>query len=763
MAPAQRPSAPPRAFWAIAGIYLVLGQLYSTFTPVGEGIDEPGHIVYVQFMQEHHRIPGYEDAQGLMAEQVKHPPLYYLVLALATAGGSYDGLTWVSNPHCCNLERPSPAVLRHPEGDLFPYAPAYRTVRLARLVTLLLGLAALWGTWAATRLVFPARRELALASTACLAFQPQFLAMATTVNNDGLANPLGALALWAALAVALEGARRRDLALLGVFVGLGLVTKLTMLAWLAVAALAVAIAAWRLRSARVLGRATLWLGGTLALTCGWWFVRNLVVKGDLLGWGKWVRSAGVVWRKVPFQTQLPDYFAIQWQSFWGSFGWVTVRMPDPVYRLLLVVTVLALLGLLGASARWWRAWRAGRAEARPAWAALVIGSAALLVYASVFQLAFTFDLTVAQGRYLFTALPAFLIAFTVGLVSLAPRSRAPQAATAVATGMLVLALYACFGVLRPTFRPPDRLSPADLAALDPGLRLRFGRDIELLGAELPRGGIRAGEDLPVGLIWRTARWIDEGEVVFVHLVDRAGRMLARADFLPRQGLYPTVLWYPNWPWRDRLSLPVAADAPAGAADLLVGLYPDGEPQRGLPASVDGRILGDHATVGRVMVRALEPERVPAAAMARGDILGFTDRSGIWKDLLRLEAFQVFAATDPSSEEPGADGATAVDIVFYWRALDALPEDYTVFVHALAPDGSQLAGADGPPGQGRFPSSLWAAGDLMADRHQVILPREAREADIRWQVGLYLPATGARLPARNAQGQPWADGAILLQP
>ena len=526
---------------------------------------------------------------------------------------------------------------------------------------------------------------------------------------------------------------------------------------------ALAIAAWRLRSARVLGRATLWLGGTLALTCGWWFVRNLVVKGDLLGWGKWVRSAGVVWRKVPFQTQLPDYFAIQWQSFWGSFGWVTVRMPDPVYRLLLVVTVLALLGLLGASARWWRAWRAGRAEARPAWAALVIGSAALLVYASVFQLAFTFDLTVAQGRYLFTALPAFLIAFTVGLVSLAPRSRAPQAATAVATSMLVLALYACFGVLRPTFRPPDELSAADLAALDPGLRLRFGRDIELLGAELPRGGIRAGEDLPVGLIWRTARWIDEGEVVFVHLVDRAGRMLARADFLPRQGLYPTVLWYPNWPWRDRLSLPVAADAPAGAADLLVGLYPDGEPQRGLPASVDGRILGDHATVGRVMVRALEPERVPAAAMARGDILGFTDRSGIWKDLLRLEAFQVFAATDPSSEEPGADGATAVDIVLYWRALDALPEDYTVFVHALAPDGSQLAGADGPPGQGRFPSSLWAAGDLMADRHQVILPREAREADIRWQVGLYLPATGARLPARNAQGQPWADGAILLQP
>lgn len=763
MAPSERPSAPPRAFWVIAGAYLALGLAYATVTPVGEGIDEPGHIVYVQFLQQHHRIPGYEDARGLMAEQVKHPPLYYLVLAVATAGGTYDGLTWVTNPHCCNLERPSPAVLRHPEGDRFPYAPAYRTVRLARLVTLLLGLAALWATWAATRLVFPTRPELALAATACLAFLPQFLAMATTVNNDGLANPLGAMALWAALAVALEGARRRDLALLGVFVGLGLLTKLTMLAWLAVAALAVAIAAWRARSARLLGRAALWLGGTLALTCGWWFVRNLVIKGDLLGWGKWVRSAGVVWRKVPFSTQLPDYFAIQWQSFWGSFGWVTVRMPDEVYRLLLVVTVLALLGLIRASRRWWRGWIAGRADARQAWAALLIGSAGLLVYASVFQLAFTFDLTVAQGRYLFTALPAFLIPFAVGLVSLAPRSRAPMAAVAVAAGMLALALYACFGVLRPAFRPPEKLSPAALAALDHPLALRFGPDIELLGAELPRGGVRAGEILPLGLVWRTARWIEEGEVVFVHLVDVAGRMLGQADFLPRQGLYPTVLWYPNWPWRDEVRLPVAADAPAGAAELLVGLYPDGEPQRGLPASVGGRALGDHATVRQVMVRARQPTEVPAAATARGDVLGLADEEGTWRDRIRLEAFQVIDTVGDGTAV-GDDGqGTTIELVFYWRALDALPEDYTVFVHALGPDGAPLAGADGPPGQGRFPSSLWAAGDLMADPHQVLLPVGTRTADVTWQVGFYLPATGVRLPARDAQGTTWMDGAILLNP
>ena len=756
--PPRRRTGPGRsALPAIALAYLLLGLGYSLATPVGEGIDESSHLAYVQFLQQERRLPLPADAHGLITDQVKHPPLYYLALAVATWPGRFEGLSWVPNPHCCNLERPSPAVMRHGEGDRFPYAPAYRLVRRARFLTLLMGLAVVWATWATARLTLPERPEVATAAAAVVAFLPQLIFMQGIVNNDGLANALGALALWAALRVALEGAGRRDLLLLGTFLGLGLITKLTLLAYLAVAVLAVGIAAWRARSAVVLVRATMWTALPLAAVSGWWFAWNLVAKGDLLGWGPWMEAAGFLRRKVPLSQELPDYLAIQWQSFWGRFGWVTVPLPDGIYRLLLLLTALAALGLGLAAARWRRERRAADAAGtraaleRDGWAALVIGATALLVYASVFRLAFTFDLTVAQGRYLFTALPAFGIAFAGGLIALAPKRHSARAAAAVTLGMLALALYGLFGVLWPTFRPPSRLTAQDLSSMEHPLAVRFGSGIELMGADLPRGGVGAGDSLTVGLVWRTPRWIDAGYVVFVHLVDSSGRMLGQADVLPRRGLYPTVLWFPDWPWRDAVRVPVAADAAGGAAEVLVGLYRDGEPQNRLPASEGDRAVGDHMSLGRVMVRARTSATVPAAATARGDVLGLADGAGAWRDRIRLEAFEVTTA----------DASVAVDLTLYWRALDALPQDYTVFVHALGPDGAQVAGADAPPGEGRFPTSLWAAGDLVADRHRVLLPAGLRAADISWLVGAYLPATGTRMPARSADGTVWEDGAIEL--
>lgn len=396
----------------------------------------------------------------------------------------------------------------------------------------------------------------------------------------------------------MEGAGRRDLLLLGTFLGLGLITKLTLLAYLAVAVLAVGIAAWRARSAVVLVRATMWTALPLAAVDGWWFAWNLVAKGDLLGWGPWMEAAGFLRRKVPLSQELPDYLAIQWQSFWGRFGWVTVPLPDGIYRLLLLLTALAALGLGLAAARWRRERRvantAGTRAAleRDGWAAMVIGATALLVYASVFRLAFTFDLTVAQGRYLFTALPAFGIAFAGGLIALAPKRHSARAAAAVTLGMLALALYGLFGVLWPTFRPPSRLTAPEKTSPAWSIRWRCASD-RASSSWVPicqRGGVGAGDSLTVGLVWRTPRWIDVGYVVFVHVVDTAGQFWARRMSC-RAGGSSTVLWFPDWPWRDAVRVPVAADAAGGAAEVLVGFCRDGEPQNRLPASEGDRAVG----------------------------------------------------------------------------------------------------------------------------------------------------------------------------
>lgn len=631
---APAPGRGPRdglRFGVIALAYLLLGLGYSLATPLGEGIDESTHLAYVQFLQEERRLPRPQDAVGLLTDQAKHPPLYYLAAAVLTWPADLGSLRWTPNPHCCNLERPSPAVTRHLEGDRFPYAQPYRRLRLLRLAGLLCGLALLWATWRAARLVAPGRPELATAATALAVFLPQFLFMQGVVNNDVLANALAALCLWAGLRVALGEARPADLLRLGVFLGLGLLTKLTLLAYLPFAALALLLAAERARSLAPLRRGLLWCALPCVALCGGWFAWNLVVKGDLLGWSSWMEVTGFLHRDRPLSQELPDYLAMQWRTFWGSFGWATVRLPEPLYRGLAAVTALGALGLARVAGRAWRqrprkvAETAGApsvssvpsapSAADPVRAALLLAAAGLLVYAAVFRLAFQFDLTVAQGRYLFVALPAAAIGLAGGLLGLAPRRWGPRLAGVIVVAALGLGVYGLWGVLWPAFRPPPALEAAELAALDPQSAAAFGPDIRLLSWRLPRAEVAPGQALPIELVWWNREWIDQGYLVFAQAYDGGGRLLGQLDAMPAGGLYPTVLWYPDRAWRDRLALPIAPDAPAGEASLILGLYLEGEPGARLPVRIGDRPPADHLAAGSFRVRGTAetaPSAVPRA-------------------------------------------------------------------------------------------------------------------------------------------------------
>ncbi len=606
-----------RLFGGIALAYLLLGLGYSLATPLGEGIDESSHLAYVQFLQEQGRLPRPADAVGLLTDQAKHPPLYYLAAAALTWPGGLDALVWTPNPHCCNLERPSPAVTRHLEGDRFPYAEPYRRLRLLRLAGLLCGLSLLWATWRAARLVAPGRPELAPAAAALAAFLPQFLFIQGIVNNDVLANALAALCLWAGLRVALGDARPADLLRLGVFLALGLLTKLTLLAYLPFAALALLLAAERARSLAPLRRGLIWCALPCAALCGGWFAWNLFTKGDLLGWSSWMEVSGFLHRDRPLGQELPDYLAMQWRTFWGSFGWATVRLPEPLYRGLAAVTALGILGLARVARRAWRERARGgggeavgadgavpsaAAAADPVRAALLLAAAWLLVYASVFRLAFQFDLTVAQGRYLFVALPAAAVGLAGGLLGLAPRRWGPRLAGVIVLAALGLGLYGLWGVLWPAFRPPPALAAAELAALDPQGAAAFGADIRLLSWRLPRAEVAPGEDLPIELVWWNRGWIDQGYLVFAQAYDSGGRLLGQLDAMPAGGLYPTVLWYPDRAWRDRLALPIAPDAPAGEATVILGLYLEGEPGARLPVRIGDQPPADHLAAGSFRVR-----------------------------------------------------------------------------------------------------------------------------------------------------------------
>jgi hypothetical protein len=118
----------------------------------------------------------------------------------------------------------------------------------------------------------------------------------------------------------------------------------------------------------------------------------------------------------------------------------------------------------------------------------------------------------------------------------------------------------------------------------------------------------------------------------------------------------------------------------------------------------------------------------------------------------------------------ADGVTAsqvsdtngcwLELVLYWQAEQKMDTDYTVFVHAVGPDGEIWAQRDTPPDGGSYPTSRWAVGEVIADPVRIPLPPESPPDALEVVVGMYRPISGQRLPVLNAEAQPVGDKVVL---
>lgn len=115
--------------------------------------------------------------------------------------------------------------------------------------------------------------------------------------------------------------------------------------------------------------------------------------------------------------------------------------------------------------------------------------------------------------------------------------------------------------------------------------------------------------------------------------------------------------------------------------------------------------------------------------------------------------------DPPPPLQVATGAT-LPLTLTWECLKGFAADYTVFVHLAGADRRPLAQADGQPLGGAYPTSLWHAGERLADSHFVTVPPDLPPGEYELLVGMYLLSTGERLPLLGAQGQVLGDSISL---
>ncbi len=262
-------------------------------------------------------------------------------------------------------------------------------------------------------------------------------------------------------------------------------------------------------------------------------------------------------------------------------------------------------------------------------------------------------------------------------------------------------------------------------------RAEFGDPLALVGWSLPLPSeIRPGDSFTLTVVWQARHDMDVDYTAFAHLVDGEGRGWAGDDHAPYQGLYPTSAWGAGEMVRDRFTLTVPPDAPPGLYDVQVGWY---DPVSGERLPVDG------STAVRVAV-------VPVAGEER-DAPDLTPLGLGFGDLITLEGYSLRIGPD------------AVEVLLRWSTERYLDADYTVFVHlGVADDPARIvAQDDGPPLDGRWPTSLWLPGRAVDDLHRVPLPADLPPGRYAVRVGLYDPATGERL--RLADGR---DALVLAE-
>lgn len=87
----------------------------------------------------------------------------------------------------------------------------------------------------------------------------------------------------------------------------------------------------------------------------------------------------------------------------------------------------------------------------------------------------------------------------------------------------------------------------------------------------------------------------------------------------------------------------------------------------------------------------------------------------------------------------------------WQSLQAVAQDYHVFVHLLNDRDEKIAQRDGHPVQWMRPISSWRPGEEIVDHYGILLPSDIVPDSYRLVAGLYDPVTGQRLPVNAGPG------------
>ena len=770
--------------------YLVITLAYGALNPLFEAPDEHWHFFTAESIAQTGRLPRLaEPPDAFLGQEAAQPPLYYLLGAALIApidtSGARDAVwlnpfAWVGDASALNnINR-----MVHPPGEAWPWTGYVLAAHVLRVFSTLLGLGTLLAVYASARVLWPGSRTRIIMAPALLAFLPQFNFIHSSITNDALITFLGSLALYQLIRLWQEELTQRTPRqqraqketsswrswppsrplrelLLGFTIGLAALSKNAGVLLLLYSLGFLFLRAWRDGQLRAFWRTALRVGlPALALAAPLW-ARNWALYGDWTATAPFIAIAGGD-RGYTLAQVLGESKGLL-LSLVGVFGWFNLRAPQWVYWVWLGVVVLAALGGLScvllnrrrpqsahpqmraphtasasedADSAVTNAPVTDAADVRSAvlrsdwFLAILLAAWPLLVYAGL--LTFMMRTEAAQGRLLFpAALPAALgLAWGLrGWGSCMPRwlgSINRRLAPLVALAALATSVYCLWFVIRPAYQPPPLVDalPAEATRVLPELTPR-GQGLSLLAADVETETARPGDVVWLTLYWRADEAPAAPPELVLEVFGRQVDRIANLHSFHGRGLFPATLWPVGSIVADRFAVRVDADA---AAPVLARIF----------ARIDGGQPGIEVATVTIVPHA-PPPAPDAVQVMLGDHIGL-----------------VGAEIAPAQAQPGQ----TVRLDVRWYVPRGRPQqDYTTLIHLGQPDRPPLSTGDSPPLGGDYPTRAWRNGEAIDDDYRLLVPADLSPGRYPVWIGMYDPATGARLPV-TVEGERQPNGVYL---
>lgn len=735
------PEIPLTAFQLVLLFYVIFGLLFMVATPILEASDELWHFGMLEYIRDNEgALPVHDvsdpdhiyenNRETLYRQEGSQPPLYYYTMGLLTSFVDISDAPEyrIPNPHVRAGEPGSYGnknlVLHSVDG--VPLSGTPLAIYIMRVMGIAMGAVTIWAVWQSGELIAPHRPVVGLLAGALTAFNPMFLFISASVNNDTMVIMLNSVVILLALQTLRKGFDLKRSILLAVLLGLATLTKLSALVLVPVIAIA---ALWVARRDKdwtgllILGGAMLIAWATIA---GWWYYRNFDLYGELFGTQTMAAVAGVRTESFGFFTFLAEFDSFR-QGYWGVFGGFNIVTNPLIYVMADFVVFIGIFGVIFLVSQLVSIQDFSFARREISLVLFLLGIVLVGIIAYINWTSMTYA---SQGRLLFPFFAAISPLLAVGLIEvlwwvlflLSPPDRSyVRAGDAVPEPILrenlhwplrffaLLVFIIPLWTIMPQYRAPKPITDGDIPEDIQRVYARYD-NIELIGYDHVDRRYFPGETVRVTLYWRVLEPTEEDLSLAIAFVNPLGDVISgngderTISTYPGAGTLRTSTWEAGNIYADTYEISLLRTIHARLPFQLTVNWYDEEPDNRLTALND---VDSEITVLLDMGAVIQPnlsvsssglELPPPGNAAQRTFSSIIEVAGFGHNVVEEQL------------------TFSVDVL--WESKSNLDVDYVTFMHIYDQAGEWVTGYDQPPG---LPTSYWSFNERFRLNYPVMLP------------------------------------------